>query len=429
MKRNNFKPVALSLCLIASCLLSGCDSTKVEDLIVPTYNSEKKINIGAWSWSVGGLSATQLKGIEDAGMNIMIGTFNGNNNDSADASMLNNAKDYDIGFVLDKRNWDGTIPSYAKNNNFLGYCTFDEPNMADLKPIQTMKQNWDKSELKDKMFYVNLNPSYSPNVADYEEYIRSYTEDVGLDMVSTDFYPLYEDDSSNCGVGLREDWLCDLSISAYYAKKNNVPLWFTLLTTKHQASNMTYINPDARDLEYQMYVAMAFGTQYLIHYTYAATGADHINPIVDTKGKFTDSYFDVQASSETIRKWDKFYMDFEWVGATGVYGKNSLNSLIDYLYYEAPLGKTGALKQASSSQDVIIGQFVDKQDNKGFLVTNLSNPYTEKTAKTTLKFDSKYKGVEIFQDGESKISLLDNGKIDLNIKPGEGIFVIPLLAK
>lgn len=378
---------------------------------------------------VNGLSSTQLKGIQDAGMNIMLGTFNGADNDTADNAMLNNAKDYDIGFIIDKRNWNGTIPAYANNNNFLGYCTYDEPDMSYLGTLTEMKRKWDESELKDKLFYINLNPCYTTRVNDYEEYIRAYTEDVGLDMVSTDYYALYEDSLANCGVGLREDWLYDLSISAYYAKKNNVPLWFTLLTTKHQASGLTYINPSAKDLEYQMYVAMAFGTQYLIHYTYSATGSDHINPIIDKKGQPTDSYYDVKESSEAIRKWDEFYMDFNWVGATGIYGNNSVNSLIDYLFYDIPVNNTGAIKQASSSQDVIIGHFEDAQNNKGYLVTNLTNPYLEKTAKTTFKFDSKYKGVKVYQDGKSTVSLLDDGKLDLSIKPGEGVFVIPLLAK
>lgn len=427
MKNTKFNIPFIFAAIVVPCILTSCNSVTVDSLIVPTYSSNKRINIGAWSWTAKGLTQTQLRDIQDAGMNLMIGTFNGSN-DSADAGLLNSAKDYDIGFILDKRNWDGNAPTYLNNENFLGYCVSDEPDMSHANSIKALKEKWDASELKDKLFYVNLHPCYTTRVNDYEGYIKYYTEDIGLDMVSTDYYAMYED-SNDCGVGIREDWLLDLSLTAHYSLINNVPMWFTLLTTKHQASGLNYINPDARDLEYQMYVALAFGAQYLIHYTYAATGPDHINPIIDSKGQPTDSYYDVKESSATIRKWDKFYMDFKWVGSTGVYGNHSINSLIDYMYYEAPLNATGAIKQASSSQDVVIGQFEDKDNNKGFVITNLTNPYLEKTAKTTLKFDSKYKGVKVYQDGEEQVLLLNKGTIDLNIKPGQGIFVIPLEAK
>lgn len=431
----NCKNLLLLLTGVASFSLTSCNGGKTvraEDLIIPTYNSTQKVNIGAWSWTSKNLTAAQLQGIQEAGMNVMIGTFNGDN-ENADTALLKNAKNYDIGFILDRRNWNGEVPTFASYDNFLGMCVCDEPRYSDLETVKSKKQLWDQTEgLKDKMFYVNLNPSYSAltNIGkSYEDYIKKYTEDVGLDMVSTDYYPLYEDEDSDSGVSLRDDWLLDLSMSAHYAKKNNVPLWFTLLTTQHTASNLHYINPDARDLEYQMYVAMAFGTKYLIHYTYAATGADHINPIINSKGQPTDSYDDVKESSERIRQWDDFYMDFNWIGASGVYGTRSRNSLIDALYYELPLKETGVIKAATSTQDVIIGHFEDKDQNKGFVITNLTNPYLEKSAKTTLSFDSSYKGVKVFQDGNEKVSVLQDGKIDLNIAPGEGVFIIPLKAK
>ena len=272
--------------IVIPSLLSGCKngeaSITINDLNVPTYSSNKKINIGAWSWTVNGVSENQFSNLKDAGVNLLIGTFS--RDESTNARIIDRAAQYDIGIILDKRPWNLEIPDYGDKDSFLGYCTFDEPKMSDLPELAAMKNSWDESDLANKLFFVNLNPSYSSSIgATYEEYVRAYVEDCGLDMVAFDYYPLYKDPEDQENVLIRDDWLYGFDICAHYASMYDLPLWYTLLTTQHSASSVKYINPTAKDLEYQMYVAMTFGSTYLIHYTYAATGPDHINPIVDRK--------------------------------------------------------------------------------------------------------------------------------------------------
>lgn len=427
MKKSIYSTIVVALLPI---LLTSCSggSVNVNDLIVPTFETHKKVQIGAWSWTVKNLSNAQLSGLKDAGFNLLIGTFN-DHSDSADAGLIDRAKDYDIGLIIDKRPWDGTIPSYATKDNFIGYCVEDEPNPTQLGSLQTMKNNWDNSELKNKMFYLNLNPSYSSNVgSSYEQYIKSYTEDLGLGMVSFDYYPLYKGTSED-EVLMREDWLYNFGIASYYARKNKVPLWYTLLTTEHNAGGLYYINPTAKDLEYQMYVAMAFGSQYLIHYTLTATGADHLNPIIDKNGKFSDSYYDAKEASETIRKWDSVYMNFENVGVSGVFGSEDNTGLMDFLVKDVPVNEFKVLDSVKSNYDAVIGHFEDKDNNKGLVITNMTNPHDNKNAKITLKFNSQYKGVKVYSKNKEEVKALTKNSIELDVESGSGLFVVPLKTK
>ena len=48
---------------------------------------------------------------------------------------------YDIGFIFDRRNWNGEVPAYVDNEKFLGFCVADEPDMSNKQSIKTLKEN------------------------------------------------------------------------------------------------------------------------------------------------------------------------------------------------------------------------------------------------------------------------------------------------
>ena len=427
MKRSLYTTLVFALIpALLACQSGKGETIDINDLNVPTFANDKHVTIGAWSWTTKNVNNTQLSDLKDAGINLLIGTFN--NGDSADSSLLDRASEYGIDLIIDKRPWEGTIPAYADKENFKGYCVFDEPVYSDLASLKVMKQSWDASALKDKTFFVNLHPSYSGRIGTtYEQYVQAYTEELGLDMVSFDYYPLFKNMSG--GVGLREDWLLNLSIAGYYARKNNVPLWFTFLTTEHNASSLSYINPTAKDMAYQMYMGMAFGCEYLIHYTYSATGIDHLNPIIDKYGNPTDSYYDAKDAGAIIRNWDSVYMNFKNIGVTPIFGKVENTGLLDYMIHDSSIDEFQTLESAKSDYDVVCGHFEDEQHNKGFVLTNITNPYDEKNAKVTLKFNPNYKGVKIYNGDKEEVKALTKNSVDLEIDSGSAIFVVPLKLK
>ena len=67
-------------------------------------------------------------------------------------------------------------------------------------------------------------------------------------------------------------------------------------------------------------------------------------------------------------------------------------------------------------------------ERKGYMVTNATNPYEEKTAEVSLRFSDKYKGALVVQNGEETVVNLKNGKLSLELPATEAAFVIPLKA-
>ena len=57
---------SLTLVLVIPCLLTSCNTGKVNvsDLHVPTFDTDERINIGAWSWTVKNVNDTQLQGLQ-----------------------------------------------------------------------------------------------------------------------------------------------------------------------------------------------------------------------------------------------------------------------------------------------------------------------------------------------------------------------------
>ena len=73
-------------------------------------------------------------------------------------------------------------------------------------------------------------------------------------------------------------------------------------------------------------------------------------------------------------------------------------------------------------------KFADADGNKGFMVTNASNPFDGITASYAVQFDKDYDGVLVCgKDGQEIYELDANWKITLELGPGEGNFLIPLV--
>ena len=122
-------------------------------------------------------------------------------------------------------------------------------------------------------------------------------------------------------------------------------------------------------------------------------------------------------------------MNFKNVGVSGVFGTKENTGLIDFLIKDSKIDEFNVLKSAKSDYDVIIGHFEDEEDNKGLVVTNLTNPYDETNATVTLTFNSQYKGVKIYSQTKEEVRALNNNSIEIEVNSGSGLFVVPLKTK
>ena len=433
--------------------LSGVRVYTVEEYLdIPTYVDDKHIDIGATSWLGTNQTLNYFNGengeanfakLQEAGITVLAGTFYGNTGSEEDETrLLDLAAKYGVGLFFQK-SWDGsTIPTYVAHKAFLGYYV-DEPANSALSNLKTLKEKWDASAfgVNGKQLYVNLLPVYSGDMGgDYDAYVKGAIETSNLPIVSFDHYMMYYKADKNVfgsitgyesNVSTRTDWLENFDIASYYANKNDKPLWYTLLTTQHLADGKEtkYIDPTAADLTYQMYVAMTYGATNLVHYTFAGTGDYIIDGAMfnQNTGEWTQTYTDVKNASAVIGEWDHVFMSFDWLGASTVTGTSAQTGLItDDLTHSVAVNAFGVMSGVTSTQDVVIGHFEDEKGYDGVMITNLTLPTKATSATVTVTFNSEYKAVKIYQDGEEKLVYLNNGALTLNVDSAEGIFLIPV---
>ena len=87
------------------------------------------------------------------------------------------------------------------------------------------------------------------------------------------------------------------------------------------------------------------------------------------------------------------------------------------------------MSSVTSTQDVVIGHFEDENGYDGVMITNLTIPTNATAASVTVTFNSEYKAVKVYQNGEERIVFLNNGVLTLDVASAEGVFIIPVKVK
>lgn len=417
MKMKSIIAMVLSLAVISS--FSACGDVTAENYEIPTYEDNKQITIGAWSGSRHDLTDAELYNLREAGFNLLVGL---RPEKTTEMEALDRCAEFGINVLLDQRSnvrpWSGEVPEYNDRENFWGYLMYDEPMPGDLLTLKNLKEKFDE-KMSDKMFFINLFPS--GGVGDYREYVSSYVNELGLPAVSYDNYSLLLDNETQ-EVYIRENYLYDFDVASQVAEESGVPFWYTLLTAGH----LHYTNPTVEELEWQMTLAMTYGAQGLVHYVYASHDPDYEDTIVDMSGNPTDQYYEVVEAHKRIRSWDHIYMSFDWLGTSNVEGEDIITGLLDWTGCQLDLDTFGVIESVSSDVDVLVGHFEDSDKNAGFMVTNLSNPVEGISANATVQLSSQYSGALVIDRGVETIVALNNGKLNLEIEAGAGVFVIPL---
>ncbi len=415
------KKISVGLAILLGVIgLSACDKQEKYQFDVPTYDEDSAITIGVWNGSHFDLSEEELSNLQKAGVNLLVGTYTKN----MDLGLfIDQCAKYDLNIIADQRPWNGMTPSYINKDNFWGFCVYDEPFMEDLAALTKMKQEYSQ-KMGDRMFYVNMNPSYANLGVTYEKYLEAYIDECGLEMLSFDNYSLMKDEETG-ETYIREEYLYDFDVCSYYAREAGIPLWYTMLTSGH----LWYTNPTANDLVWQMNLAMTYGSKYLLHYIYSSHEPTYLYPMVDMEGKPTETYYKVSEANAVIRAWDHIYMNYEWLGTSTVEGTKEQTGLFDCVKYSVDIDETYALTNASSDYDVLVGHFEDEDGRKGYMVTNTTSPYDNQTAAVTLTMSSKYQGALVVQNGEEKVVTLTDGKLSIELPATDAAFIIPLKAK
>ena len=122
----------------------------------------------------------------------------------------------------------------------------------------------------------------------------------------------------------------------------------------------------------------------------------------------------------------KYYLPYEWVGAKTYVGTKYTdchNQEAFDLCKHKQIDKFALLKDFTSTADSIVSEF-DKDGKKAYMAINYTEPTYNIDNTLEFAFDGA-KTATVIIEGEPSEVALEGGKLTVNLKAGEGVFVIP----
>ena len=294
----------------------------------------------------------------------------------------------------------------------------------------------DKNSLYGGESYVNLLPyGYGADEYTRQRYdamLEYYFENLAplLGYVCYDHYPLMQSSAAF----ISPTHLLNLEMMANYCKEYDVELrsflWSKTVATGHRAII------GANDLRLQAYANLAFGVREMPYYTYFnyyAPGEDGGDCLIDCQtGARTKAYYWAKQVNNEIHSFEQAYLNFEWEGS--MYFDSGIRSQ-QFALLETSMSSHERLTDIQANTDVLVGVFSDEDGingaRDGFIVMNYSDPYYEKrgdTKNVVLTFEDATH-VLVYKDGKQYVAELTEGKLSMYLEAGEGVFVVPYVAR
>ena len=147
--------------------------------------------------------------------------------------------------------------------------------------------------------------------------------------------------------------------------------------------------------------------------------------MVDRDGTKLPAYDIVKSVFDEIKSFEEVFLSFKWDTFKLYEASLVSNSMFGYIRNNQAEKLLG-VQDVETDQDLVVGQFLDKDGFPGFMVVNQSSPFDLEEASVTMTFDSDVTAALVYAKGEEKLVRLDDHKLTLDLGSGEGNFVIPL---
>ena len=431
---------------------AACDTetASTDGEIYPTYADDKELMIGGWDSPIP--TKENYQAAKDMGLtHIFLDQVYANIDSPQYGEILDWCEEIGLDTILllgsnlgdnataewTDEDWE-LLYSRAESPAVDMICYWDEPyvdNFDDVLEIVN-RHNAEYGAAADApTFYVTYNPMANVNndgggTIPYQDYAdRLWSEAMskveGKKFLSLDVYPLYQ---KNGATGVASDWLPKLETMANLAKENDADFHMFIQNYWQTSEDGTTRRVDDVDLAYQVYVCMAFGITGFSYFTYTESFLSSMTGGCVTRDDCTPTelYYWAQELNAELKKFDNVYLSFDWQGVYTVVGsENEVGANIGFEAMKAPLASLSCADSVSATQDTVIGQFKDKDNNDGLLIANYSDPAARLSDTVSLEFKDADRAL-VYRNGERSVYVLKNGVLNLELAAGEGVFVIPV---
>lgn len=442
MRKKKILSIALVACVAFSAF--GCGGEVKEEY--PEYEDTKSMWIGGWDVPVNTLADYQMA--KDMGLTHMF--IDGFMEQRGSEGFFNQLKHCEqvglkaiVGMDTSLNNTDNV---QLDETDYSAYPAVDMINVWDEPYGNWFDEVGNRitrlNEIyagKDMDLYVNQTPYNNTASADItiptEEFLNSAWEKMlskmnGRKILSTDIYPLLTKYGENV---LDTMWLYTMEAYANFTKAHKADgAEFHMFIQSYSDGSRREITSKA-DLEYQVYTDMAFGINGFTYFTYRKSflggfGGGCVENGVSCKP--TVIYDWAKELNAEISEFDHVYLSFDWNGVMGINGTNNTADNDEYKnesfsLLKTPLAALDCANSVKATEDTIIGQFKDKDGRDGLIVTNFSEPSADVRDKVSFEFKDANRAL-VYRDGKRKVYEVKEGKLDIKLDAGEGVFVIPV---
>ena len=288
-------------------------------------------------------------------------------------------------------------------------------------------------------WHMNHVPSSSfnhwPRNGTYEEFIKYYVDNIiekipnfKSKTISLDRYP-YQASDYKISTSFLPDLLCGAMVTKEYNKnkadEDKANFGFCIQNFSDSVSRTNLRAPTSiEEITYQIYSGMSLGAKTYEFFLYRSIQG--LEGMVDINGDKTEQYYFAKEAINRSKHLSKVICDFDWENLI-VCKANELEESDNQETFDAINRMTdnknrGKLNEIKSHFDSAVGYFKNG-NHDGYLITNQISPYENQSNTVKLTFNDATQVLVFHEDNYYWQKLLD-GKLQLNINPGDGYFVI-----
>ncbi|MCP4456024.1 MAG: hypothetical protein GY809_31595 [Planctomycetes bacterium] len=295
-----------------------------------------------------------------------------------------------------------------------GYSIRDEPNAKDFPGLRQTVDRIRRAR-PGRLAYINLFPNYANaqqlGTPTYDEHVRRFVEEVGVDVLSMDHYPMMKPD-----VDSRSRYCSNLAVMRTHALQHAIPFWNFFNTMPFGRHS----DPTEAQLRWQIYTSIAHGAKGVLYFCYWTPGGNEFpkgGAIITAEGRKTRHYNQAQRINHRIKNLGPTLMALT---STGVYRVKPDDD---------PLQILANTPVASLTQgDYLIGVFGHADGRQAILINNYSFAFT---AWPTVGFKGHIEHVrEVCQETGKEIPIIDDSPamagLQISLESGEGrLYLLP----
>ena len=298
-----------------------------------------------------------------------------------------------------------------------GYMIRDEPNVADF-PALRAQVDAVRAARPRRFSYINLFPNYANaqqlGTATYDEHVARFVEEVGVDVLSMDHYPMLQP-----GADSRASYCANLEVMRKYALQKGIPFWNFFNTMPFGP----HFDPTEAALRWQIYTSLAYGARGVLYFCYWTPQGGEFprgGAIITAEGRRTRHYDQAKRINAALKNLGPTLMQLTSTAVIRVKPKEDATAALA----GAPIARI----DGGPHGDYLVGLFRHADGRRAVLLNNYDFLYT---SWPTVTFDADpAQVVEVDPETGREAPVVDDSPampgLQLSLDSGAGrLFLLP----